>query len=139
MILSFTTIVQFWKMNMDLLLDKSYVNWVILRDQNLYVKCCQSLELKLYYQQGLDLSKDVLWVSLGQRVAKLWSVKLWGWSDHPRHEPELHASGSTSTIWQNFFVPLSFFPYLDLKSSQQSVVSINNSKNVLKRYDSRSE
>ena len=27
-------------------------------------------------QEGLDLSKEVLWVSVGQRAAKLWSVKL---------------------------------------------------------------
>ena len=29
---------------------------------------------------GLDLSREILWVSASQRAAKLWSLKLWRWS-----------------------------------------------------------
>ena len=41
----------------------------------------------------LDLFREVLQVSVGQRAAKLWSVKLWWWSHHPEIEPELPPQG----------------------------------------------
>ena len=50
-----------------------YVNEVTLRDQNLSLKCCQSLELYLYYKEvsifpkkavGLCWSKGYKWSDL---------------------------------------------------------------------------
>ena len=41
---------------------------VNLREQNLSLKCCQSLEQNLYYWQGLDLPKEVMWLSVGQNI-----------------------------------------------------------------------
>ena len=41
---------------------------------NLSMNCFQSVELKVYKQKGQDLSIEVLWVSVGQRAAKLQSV-----------------------------------------------------------------
>ena len=37
---SFEQLIEFPKMNMDCLLNKPYVNGVILRGQNLSLKCC---------------------------------------------------------------------------------------------------
>ena len=54
-------------------------------------------------RRNLDFSKEVLRVSVGQRAAKLWSVKLWRWSDHPGLEPGLPAFGSNPAAWQDFF------------------------------------
>ena len=42
--------------------NKTYVNRVTLREQNLSFRCCQSLLQKLCKQWGQDLSKEVLWV-----------------------------------------------------------------------------
>ena len=51
------------------LLNMPYVNRVNLREQNLSLKCCQSLEQKLCDQQGQDLSKTVsLCRSMGCKV-----------------------------------------------------------------------
>ena len=47
-----------------------------MREQNLSQKSCESNELEVYLKGGLDLSKDALSVSVSQRAAKLWSVKL---------------------------------------------------------------
>ena len=79
------------KMLKTLLFDKTHVNGVILREQNLFSK--------VYWQKGLDLFKEVLWVSVGQRAAKSHSVKLWGWSHCQGINPHLHACGSTR-VWQ---------------------------------------
>ena len=44
---------------------------------------------------GQDLSKEVLWVSVDQRVAKLQAVKVGGFSDCPEIESGPHSCGST--------------------------------------------
>ena len=40
--------------------NKTYVNRVTLREQNLSLKHCHSLEKKVCYQKSQDLSKEVL-------------------------------------------------------------------------------
>ena len=60
------------------LLNKPYWNRVSLTKKNLSLKCCQSLEQSLFLTSGQDLSKEVLWVSLGQRAAKLQAIKVGG-------------------------------------------------------------
>ena len=54
---------------------------------------------------GLDVLKEVLWVFVGQRAAKLWSVKLWEWSDRPGLELGLPLFRSTRAAQQDFFRP----------------------------------
>ena len=52
---------------------------------------------------GLDLSKEVLWVSVGQLAAKLQAVKVGGWSYRPGIEPGPHLCGSRWAARQDFF------------------------------------
>ena len=46
------------------------------------IKCIKSaarlLNIDCVNKRGLDLSKEVLWVSVGQRVADPWAVKVGG-------------------------------------------------------------
>ena len=60
------------------LVNKPDVNGVTLREQNLSKKHCQSSELKVCFKECLDLSKELLWVSLSHRVAKLQAIKVLG-------------------------------------------------------------
>ena len=69
-------ILQFCSINAIPLLSKPYVNGVFLTRQNLCLKCCQSLEQKLCKQSVQDLSKEVLWASVGYRASKLQAVKV---------------------------------------------------------------
>ena len=74
---------------MTTLLNKPYVNGVILRGQNhLYSKCCLSLLQKLCQQWGQDLSKEILYVSVGQMAAKLQAVKVGSLKKHFAAQPE---------------------------------------------------
>ena len=78
-------------MNTDILsLNNLYVNGatLTLREQNLSLKCCQSLEQKLYQDQ--DLFKEVLWVSVCQRASKLPAVKVGGLTKSSAVRPELN-------------------------------------------------
>ena len=54
-------------------------------------------------KRGLDLSKDVLWVSVGQLAAKLQAVKVGGWSYRPGIEPGPHARSARWAARQDFF------------------------------------
>ena len=46
------------------------------------IKCIKSaarlLNINCVNNRALDLSKEVLWVSVGQRAAELWAVKVGG-------------------------------------------------------------
>ena len=75
-------------MNVIPLLSKPYVNWVNLTEQNLSSKRCQSLEQNLCLQTGQDLSKEVLWVSVGQRALELPAVKVEGLTKDSAIRPE---------------------------------------------------
>ena len=61
----------FFASNMDHLLNKPYVNGVTLTEKTLSLKCCHSLDQKLCSQSSRDLSKEALWISVGQLAAKL--------------------------------------------------------------------
>ena len=52
---------------------------------------------------GLDLSKEVLWVYIGQRAAKIQAVKVRGWSYRPGIEPGPHARSAKWAARQDFF------------------------------------
>ena len=66
---------QSWSQLFKPLLDNPYVSGVIFREKNLSKKYCQSYELKVCFRKGLDRFKWILWISVGQRAAKLQDVK----------------------------------------------------------------
>ena len=76
MILDAMTDIQLQKMNMVPLVNKPYANGVTVRKQNLSKIYCQSFESEVCLEDSLDLSNEVLLVSLGQRAATLQAVKL---------------------------------------------------------------
>ena len=59
--------------------------------------------------------KEVLWIPVGQRAAKLWSIKLGGWSHHSELEPWLQACGGWAPEWQNFFSNLQLWKLVTLQ------------------------
>ena len=62
---------QFQRMNIIPLVNNHYENGVSLREQSLFQKYCQSHEAVKCSLGVIDLSKEVLKVSLGQGAAKL--------------------------------------------------------------------
>ena len=55
------TIIQLKSDKMKCLLNKQYVNKVILSGKNLSLKCCQSLELLTHFLNSIDLSMLKIW------------------------------------------------------------------------------
>ena len=87
---------------------KYYVHRVTLQLLNLYSKSWKFFELILCMLWWFTSYIKVLWVSLGQRAAKLWSVKLWRWYLCLGVKPGLTLSGSTLSEQQNLFQTLNF-------------------------------
>ena len=58
---------------------------------------------------GLDLSKNVLWVSVGQGAADLRAVKVGGLKKNSAIQPGAGYSGSRLAAWQNFFFTSNFY------------------------------
>ena len=54
-------------------------------------------------RRGLDLFKEVLWVSVGQRGAELSAVKVGGLKKNSAIWPGAGYSSSRLAAWQNFF------------------------------------
>ena len=54
---------------------------------------------------GLDLSKEGLWVSVGQRAAVLQAVKVGGQKKNSADQPCAGNPGSNRGNRQNFFLP----------------------------------
>ena len=77
---------------MDHLLNKPYVNGVSLGEQNVYLKCYQTLEKKRGQRQGQDLSKEALYISVGQRAANLQAIKIGGLKKNSAAKSELNHS-----------------------------------------------
>ena len=71
------------------------------------IKCIKSaarlLDRDWVNIEGLDLSKEVLWVSVGQLAAKLQAVKVEEWSYSLGIKPGPPLSAATLARWQNFF------------------------------------
>ena len=55
--------------------------------------------------RGLDLSRGVLWISVGQRAADLQAVKFGGQN---KIQPGAGEAGSNRAAWQNFFLTSNF-------------------------------
>ena len=58
-------------------------------------------------KEGLDLSKEVLWVSVGQRAAELGTVKVGG-EKNSAAWPGMGEAGSNRGDRQNFFLTSNF-------------------------------
>ena len=63
--------IQSWTFAYVWLLNKPYVNWVTLREQNQSLKCCQPLELLIYFGKGFRSFATGNIGSVGQRAAKV--------------------------------------------------------------------
>ena len=59
-------------------------------------------------KRGLDLSKNVLWVSVGQGAADLRAVKVGGLKKKSAIRPYAGYSGSRPAAQQNFFLTSNF-------------------------------
>ena len=59
-------------------------------------------------RQGLDLSKEVLWVSVRQKAAKLPAGKVGGLKKNSAMRPGAGESVSNPAVWQNFFQTSNF-------------------------------
>ena len=57
---------------------------------------------------GLDLSKEVLWVSVGQRAAELPAIKVGGWKKNSADMPGTGRSGSNPADSRIFFLTSNF-------------------------------
>ena len=68
--------IQLWNFVYEGLLYKSNVNEVILRGQNLSLKCCQSLKLLIYKGKRFESFHKCNIRSVGQRASKLLAVKV---------------------------------------------------------------
>ena len=71
------------------------------------IKCIKSpatlLNIDCVNKGGLDLSKEVLWVSVGQRAAVLQAVKVGGQKKNSADQPSAGKAGSNRGNQQNFF------------------------------------
>ena len=56
--------------------NKPYENEVTLRGKNMPLKCCQPLKLLMYVERVVRSFHTITTESVGQRAAKLLSVKL---------------------------------------------------------------
>ena len=104
-IMSFTPLIRYTKKNKKW---HSYlINTIEMRSLWMEMKYIKStarlLNRDWVNKGGLDLSKEVLWVSVGQLATKLQAVKVWEWSYHPGIEPGPHSCGSRWAARQNFF------------------------------------
>ena len=68
--------IQPWPFGIKRLLNKPYKNEVTLREKNLSLKCCQSLELLIYFEREFRSFPTDNKGSINQRAAKLPSVQL---------------------------------------------------------------
>ena len=71
-----------------------------------YVKSASRLFNRIFVNQGgLDLSKEVLWDSVGQRAAELPPIKVEGLKKNSAERPGAGDPGSNRAARQNFFWP----------------------------------
>ena len=69
-----------------------------------YIKsAARVLNRKFVNKGGLDLSKNVLWVSVGQGAADLRAVKVGGQKKNSAARPVSNPSSPRRAEWSNFF------------------------------------
>ena len=59
-------------------------------------------------KRDLDLSKEVLWVSVGQRGAELLAIKVGSLRKSSADRPDAGEVGSNLADWQNFLLTSNF-------------------------------
>ena len=86
------------------------ISTIEMRVFSLEIKCLKSASRLLNRvcvgRQGLDLSKEVLWVSVCQRAAKLPAGKVGGLKKNSAMRPGAGESVSNPAAWQNSFLNL---------------------------------
>ena len=71
-----------------------------------YIKSASRLLNRAWVNKGgLDLLKEVLWVSVGQLASKLQAVKVGGLKKNSAERPCAGKVGSNRAPRQNFFLP----------------------------------
>ena len=93
--------------------DQNSVNYLrfliwfegILTHQKYPWKSYHAIGLLSPSRYWLDLFKEILWISVAQRAAKLLPGKHWGWYNYSWLELGLHASGSTRAGEEFFLKP----------------------------------
>ena len=74
-----------------------------------YVKSAARLLNRDYVnKRGLDLSKEVLWVSVGQRAAEIPAIKVGGLKKNSTAWPDAGESASNRAEQQNLFLISNF-------------------------------
>ena len=68
-----------------------------------YKSAARLLERDCVNRLGLDLSKEVLWVSVCQMAAELPAIKVGGLKRNSVDQPGAGKVGSNLSDWQNFF------------------------------------
>ena len=87
------------------LLNKPYVSKVILRGQNLPLKCCQHLKMLIYFEERFRSFHTINIKSVGQRATKLSAFEVGGLKKSFPHGlalVELFSPGSTLTGSESF-------------------------------------
>ena len=76
------------------------------------IKCIKSaarlLDKDCVNKGGLDLSKEVLWVSVGQRATELWAVKVAGQKKYSAERPSSNPLRPRWANQQNFLLTSNF-------------------------------
>ena len=90
------------------LLHKPYWNKGIFTGDKCLKSAIRLLKRVCVGQQGLDLSKEVLWVSVCQRAAKLPAGKVGGLKKNSTMRPGAGESVSNLAAWQNIFQTSNF-------------------------------
>ena len=71
------------------------------------IECIKSatrlLDIDCVNKRALDLSKEVLWVSIGQRATVLWTVKVGGQKENSADQPARMKRIQTGVIGRIFF------------------------------------
>ena len=74
-----------------------------------YIKIAATLLDRHYVnRRGLDLSKEVLWISVSQRVAELQAIKVGGWKKNSACRPGSNPIRLRRADRQNFFPTSNF-------------------------------
>ena len=97
--------IQSWSKLYIHLLNKSYVNLVILRAQNSPSKCTQSYQLKVFFKRVYIFPKRYCESLYVKELQIFWSINLWEWFYCPDIEPWPHTWGEE----QNFFFKPKFY------------------------------
>ena len=81
---------------------------VIWTEKKYLISTARLLDRDYVNRKGLDLSKEVLWVSLGQMEGELPAIKVGDLKKNSAAQPGAGKSGSNRADRQNFFLNSNF-------------------------------